>query len=242
MPSWHVVSGEHRDLLGEGVIWSRRRNSILWVDIFGQMLQELSMDSQAIRRWSLPERVGWVIERIDGSLLLGVKSGIAALCLHPFSVNLLCSPEPDRPQNRLNDAAVDPHGNLWFGTMDDAIEQASGAFYRLDSQLRLTRQDDGYRVPNGPVFSQDGRTVWHSDSLRRIVYAYDITEERNAVNRRRFIEFPQSWGLPDGMALDVDGCLWITHWGAGRVSRFTPEGKLDRTIDLPATNITQERT
>jgi sugar lactone lactonase YvrE len=235
---WRVVSGEHRDVLGEGVIWSRRRNSILWVDIFGQKLQELSMTSGTIRQWPLPERAGWVVEHINGSLLVGLKSGVAALSLDPFCLSLLCSPEPDRPQNRLNDAAVDPEGNLWFGTKDDTDQEASGALYRLDSQLRLTRQDDGYRVPNGPVFSQDGRTAWHSDSLRRIVYAYDITEERNAANRRPFVEFPQSWGFPDGMALDVEGCLWIAHWGGGRVSRLTPNGKVDRTLDLPASNIT----
>ena len=238
MPCWQVVSGEQRDVLGEGVIWSRRRNSILWVDIFGQTLQELSLSSQAIRQWRLPERAGWVVERMDGSLLVGLKSGVAAVSFDPFSINLLCSPEPDRPQNRLNDAAVDPQGDLWFGTKDDTDQEASGALYRLDSHLCLTRQDDGYRVPNGPVFSQDSRTAWHSDSLRQVVYAYDITDERNAVNRQPFIQFPQSWGFPDGMALDVEGCLWIAHWGAGRVSRFTPEGKLDRTLDLPASNIT----
>jgi sugar lactone lactonase YvrE len=202
------------------------------------MLQELSMTSGAIRQWRLPERIGWVVEHINGSLLVGLKSGVAALSLDPFCLDLLCSPEPDRPQNRLNDAAVDPEGNLWFGTKDDRDHEASGALYRLDSQLHLTRQDDGFRVPNGPVFSPDGRTAWHSDSLLGIVYAYDITDERNAVNRRPFIKFPNSWGFPDGMALDVEGCLWIAHWGGGRVSRFTPGGKLDRTLELPASNIT----
>ena len=230
---WRVVSGEHRDILGEGLVWSSRRNSVFWVDIIGQSLQELHLPTDAIRRWPLPQRVGWVMERESGGLLVGLKSGIAALSLEPFHIEHLCSPEPDRPQNRLNDAVVDPQGNLWFGTKDDSDQQASGALYRLDRDFQCTRQDDGYRVPNGPVFTLDGRQFWHADSLLRVIYTFEVGPDGGARDRREFLRFPEDWGLPDGMALDSEGHLWVAHWGVGRVSRFTPDGNLDRCLNLP---------
>jgi sugar lactone lactonase YvrE len=235
---WKILSDQHRDRLGEGILWSTRRSSILWVDIVGQWLQELSLETGLMQRWAMPERIGWVVERKSGDLLVGLKGGVAALTLNPFHLKYVCAPEVDRPQNRLNDAAVDVQGNLWFGTKDDNDEQVSGALYRMTADFGYSRQDDGYRVPNGPVFSADGRRFWHSDSSARIVYMFDLDPHGNVVRRNEFLRFPQNWGLPDGMSLDVDGGLWIAHWGGGRVSRFTPDAKLDRAVALPTANIT----
>ena len=248
--SWQVVSGTHRDLLGEGPTWSARRQALLWVDIDGQAVQQLSLRTGEIERWPMPQRVGWIVEREShdsqdsierqpsGSLLVGLKSGIASLSLDPFRLQLLQSPEPDRPQNRMNDAKVDRNGRLWFGTKDDNDQQASGALYRLGPSFVPVLQDDGLRVPNGPAFSADGQTLWLADSLHRVVYAYDLDSHGDAVHRRKFLRFPQEWGYPDGMTTDAEGCLWIAHWGGSRVSRFTPDGALDRSIALPASKIT----
>jgi xylono-1,5-lactonase len=239
MPEWRVAAGEQRNVLGEGPTWSASRGVLFWVDIFGKTIHQLSLTRGATAEWSVPERVGFVVERkARPELLVGLKSGVASFSLDSMALEPVCSPEVDRPQNRLNDAKVDPCGRLWFGSKDDDDREASGALYRLDPDLQYCRQDDGYRVTNGPAFSADGRTMWHADSLKRVIYVFDIDSKGSACNRRTFVDFPSEWGLPDGMTVDAESCLWVAHWGGARISRFTPNGELDRVIHLPATQIT----
>lgn len=239
MHEWKLLSGGQRFTLGEGPLWSARRNAVLWVDIFGQSIHQLSLADGNITDWQLPERIGFIAEeRGRETLLAGLKSGIARITLDPLRIEHLIAPEPDRPQNRLNDGKVDAHGNLWFGSKDDDDNVASGALYRLDPDLTLTRQDDKYVCTNGPAFSVDGRTMWHNDSGKGIVYAYDLDPAGNTRNRRDLIHIPPDQGLPDGMTVDAENHLWIAHWDGARISRFSPTGELVRTIQLPASRIT----
>jgi len=122
--------------------------------------------------------------------------------------------------------------------MDDRQESAIGALYRLDPGFSWSRHDDDYRVANGPTFSADGRLLYHTDSLRRTVYAFDMAEDGRLTGKRPFIRFEDSWGYPDGMCTDVEGRIWIAHWDGGRVSCFSPDGRLERSIALPASRIT----
>ena len=234
-----IVTRDGRDMLGEGPIWSSRRNAMLWVDIYGQRLWSLSLADDAVRSWEMPERIGWVIER-EGrdDLLAGFKSGIADLSLDPLVIGERLAPEPDRPGNRLNDAKVDARGRLWFGTMDDVGGTANGALYRLDPDGEITRHDDGYKVTNGPTFSPDGQFLYHTDSGRGVVYRFALDDAGALGPRQDFIRFEPDWGSPDGMTTDAEGCLWIAHWGGARVSRFDPDGRLVRSIALPTSNIT----
>ena len=234
-----VIARPDRDILGEGPTWSPRHKALFWVDIKGQKLWRYSLADEAVTGWAMPEPIGWALERRDyPSLIAGFKSGIAAITLEPLAITPLVAPEPDRPGNRLNDAKVDPQGRLWFGTMDDAEQADTGAVYRLDPDLTLSRHDRDYRVTNGPTFSPDGAVMYQTDSARRTVFRFDLTPEGRLANKRVFLTFEDAWGYPDGMTTDAEGGIWIAHWGGARVSRFTPDGRLDRAIALPASRIT----
>jgi sugar lactone lactonase YvrE len=234
-----VQRGEQRDVLGEGPLWSPRRNSVFWVDILAPALNRLSLSDGKLERWSMPQKLGWVVERAHATnFIAGFQNGFAELTLQPFSVRPLLDPEPDLPDNRMNDCYVDSKGRLWAGTMDVAIERDTGSLYRLDPDLRATRMDSGYRVTNGPIFSLSQQHLYHNDTGRGVVYRFDVSEEGNLSNKTTFLQFAPDWGVPDGMTLDSEDCLWIAHWGGGRVSRFRPTGQLDRSIALPASQIT----
>jgi sugar lactone lactonase YvrE len=236
---YQVIDRATRDLLGEGPVWSQRRDALLWVDILAPALRSLDLSSGVITTWDMPEKIGWAIERVDDTgFIIGLKSGFARLDIDTLRIDRIGHPESDRPENRLNDAKVDRAGRIWAGTMDDREIAASGALYRLDPDLCWTRHDDGYRVTNGPTFSPDGTTLYHTDSLTRTVFAFDLTDAGSLLNKRIFLRFEDSWGYPDGMCTDTDGGVWIAHWGGGRVSRFSPDGRLDRSIALPAAQIT----
>lgn len=234
-----IISRSERDTLGEGPIWSSRQNSLFWVDILQHKIHSMNLDTCSFASWSLREAVGWIIERRDAEgFIIGLKSGFAFFRPYPFSLQRIGNPEPDRPDNRLNDAKVDLHGRIWAGSKDDPEQQASGALYRLDPNLTWSRQDDGYLVTNGPAFSLDGRTLLHSDSGARKVFAFDLNEDGSLSRKRLWLQFPDEWGHPDGMTTDAEGGIWIAHWGGARISRFSPDGVLDRVIQMPATNIT----
>ncbi|KAB7644872.1 SMP-30/gluconolactonase/LRE family protein [Polymorphobacter fuscus] len=239
MTDYRIVPRDAHDILGEGPVWSARRNALLWVDIMGQQLWSLSLADDRITSWPMPERIGWVVERAGrDDLLAGFKSGIVTLALDPLCIAPLHRPEPDRPHNRLNDAKVDAAGRLWFGSKDDRDQDASGALYRLDPGGTPVRIDDGYKVTNGPAFSPDGRWLYHTDSGLGRVYRFALGDDGSLGPRALFIQFETGWGSPDGMTIDADGHLWIAHWGGGRISRFDPAGRLVDSVALPATNIT----
>jgi sugar lactone lactonase YvrE len=240
MSGWQQRQGR-RDRLGEGITWSPRRNAIFWVDILSCSLQRLDLDSGRVQRWGFPEPIGWAVERagFDG-LIVGLKSGFYACSLDPFELTSIGNPEPDRPHNRLNDAKVDHEGRIWAGSKDDREEGAepAGALYRLDPDRRWSRQADGYQITNGPTFSPDGRVLYHADTINRLIFTFDMSAEGILTNKREFIRFDDSMGYPDGMTTDALGGIWVAHWGGGRVSRFHPDGRFDRAIALPTSQIT----
>ncbi|HVZ27336.1 MAG TPA: SMP-30/gluconolactonase/LRE family protein [Rhizomicrobium sp.] len=234
-----VERGGQRDHLGEGLLWSSREGALYWTDITGPALNRLSLADHRVTRWPMPEPIGWVVERRDRpGFIAGFKSGISELQLEPVRVRLLAAPEPELPDNRLNDAKADSKGRIWAGTMPVTEDRPAGNFYRFDPDGALMRVDSGYMVANGPALSADERWIYHTDSIKRLVYRFALDGEGNLGSRETFITFAPDWGYPDGMTVDAQGYLWIAHFGGGRISRFTPEGKLERAIALPASQIT----
>jgi D-xylonolactonase len=234
-----IVARAGRDRLGEGPIWVPERGTLFWVDIEAPALNWLDRASGETGRRPFPEPLGWIIPRAGRrDFIVGLKSGFATYDLDADRIVPIGDPEPDCPDNRLNDAKVDFAGRIWAGSMHQAEAAVSGSLHRLDPDLTWQRMDGDYGVANGPTFSLDGRTLYHSDSAARTVYAFDLAEDGTLSGKRPFLRFPDAWGWPDGMTTDAEGCLWIAHWGGGRLSRVDPDGRLMRAILLPAPNIT----
>ncbi|WP_176592122.1 SMP-30/gluconolactonase/LRE family protein [Sphingobium sp. EM0848] len=238
MTEWRRIDRDARDMLGEGTLWSARDNAVYWVDILAPALNRLSLDDGAIRRWAMPEPLGWVAERASGGFIGGFQSGFARITLDPLAIMPVGDPEPHRPGSRMNDGKADASGAIWCGTMDMAEAEDVGALYRLDPDGSWAVQDSGYHVPNGPAFSPCGQWLYHSDTVKREIYRFARTAEGGISDRQPFIRFAEEDGYPDGMTVDAEAHLWVAHWGGGRISRFTPDGKLDRSIALPAKQVT----
>lgn len=224
-------------VLAEGPVWVAAEGALYWVDIKGPAIHRMDFFDGATVSWPMPERVGFILPRKDGNFLIGLKSGLASWS--PESgIEKLSVVEPDLPDNRFNDAKVDPKGRLWAGTMDDVEGNATGWLYRFDATDRFRQMDGPYVVTNGPAISPDGRTLYHTDTFRRQTHAFDLGDDGELSNKRLFVELPEGTGFPDGMTVDADGGVWIAHWGGWRVSRFTPDGVFDCKIDLPAGQVT----
>ena len=225
-------------ILGEGPVWSETENAILWVDIKGRRLHRYCLDTGTGKYWDMPHRICWIAERVNGGLIAGMDSGFAFIDPRTMSISSIGHPESDRPENRFNDAKVDRQGRLWAGTMHDAESEPTGALYRLDHDLTWSRHDEGYVVSNGPAFSPDGRILYHCSSATREVFRFDLRDDGTLSNKRLFIRLSAEDGYPDGITTDRDGGLWVARWLGWGISRYRPDGHLDRKIFLPVARVT----
>jgi len=224
--------------LGEGALWHAATRSVYFVDIKGRRIHRCAADGSDRRSWDAPGQPGFIVPDADGGLVCALEDGLYRFDPASGAFTVLEKVEDDVPGNRLNDGYVDAGGNLWFGSMDDGQAQPSGALYRLGRDGVLARADDSYIITNGPAISPDGRTLYHTDTPLRRVYAFDLREDGRLADKRVFLQLPEG-SRPDGMAVDSEGHLWIALFGAGRIERYTAAGVLVGTVQFPCTNITK---
>lgn len=224
--------------LGEGPIWL---NDTLWfVDIKGQKIHGFVPASGDKLGFTAPEPISFLapLAGAPGSFIVGLKSG-----LHRFNPIMggflpLATVEDPALDNRTNDATVDAQGRLWFGTMHDGETNTTGSLYRMDAE-GLARMDKDICITNGPCVSPDGKTFYHTDTLGRVIWAYDLDEAGALSNKRVFVRFADENVYPDGSVVDAQGCVWTALWGGFGAIRFSPSGEALGRIELPAPNVTK---
>ena len=230
-PAIHLVA-DVKALLGEGPVWVEREAALLWVDIKGRRL--FRIDDQGLREWATPVCVGSIAPRAAGGYIAGTDRGFYAIDLGGEGhFTPLFDPEWLLPDNRFNDGKVDRSGRFWAGTMDDLEQHASGALYRLDSPEHWAKLDDGYAVTNGPAFSPAGDILYHTDSVHRTIFRFDLASDGTVGERSVFAQFRAEEGSPDGMTVDSEGCLWVAFWDGWAVRRLSAAGEVKQVVEVP---------
>jgi sugar lactone lactonase YvrE len=229
---------ENTEPKGECPVWSAAEQCLYWVDIDAGTLNRFDPATGRNIAYALGEPIGCYGLRRAGGFLLATRSGVHLSGADPTQRTRIAAPEPDKPENRPNDGRCDPQGRFWFGTMCDPPTRSAdpqGALYRVDPDGSVTRMVDGIFIGNGLAFSPDGRTLYHSDSFTavRTIWAWDLDAEGRITNRRVFATTHGLQGRPDGACVDADGCYWSCHIDGGLVVRYTPDGRIDRTIPMP---------
>lgn len=224
--------------LGEGPIWIPEEQALYWLDIMAPAIYRYVPETGDRRSWTTQGSIGCIAPREGGGFVAGMGDGIWFLDLEPGKSESIARPEQDRSGNRMNDGKCDAAGRFWVGSMHLAEREPRGALYRLDPDLSAHRLDDGYVITNGPAFSPDGRTLYHTDTLERTIYAFDLAADGSLSQRRPFVQIPKDQGYPDGMTVDSEGGLWVAHFGGARVTRFMADGRPERVVELPASNVT----
>jgi sugar lactone lactonase YvrE len=233
--------------VGESPLWSAADQSWYWVDIEGRAIFSWGGAADAPRRWGVDGRPGCVALAQGGGLVCAVEDRIEHLALEArdrVAQRVIARIEHPQPNMRLNDGRADRNGRFWVGSMatDMSLTSNAGELYcwshsdAMEGQLASPKTLlKGLVVPNGLAFSPDGRTLYLSDSHPsvRMVWAFDLDAQGLPQRQRVFADMNQHPGRPDGAAVDVDGCYWICANDAGLIHRFTPEGRLDRSIRVP---------
>jgi len=230
---------EEPAILGEGPLWVARENAVYWVDIFSKKLHRYGPADGVRRTWTFETEVTSLAARQQGGLVGTVRDGFAFIDLETHTIEPVAMPETGIPDNRFNDGKVDQNGRYWAGSMDDGEKRVSGSLYRLDSDLSLHKMDDNYIITNGPTFSVDGKALYHTDTAKRIIYAFDFSEDGAISNQRAFVKLEaEEEGYPDGMTVDSENCIWLAHFAGSRITRYSPEGEILNVISMPVPNIT----
>lgn len=229
-----------KSTLGEGPCWDPRRQLLYWVDIEEHKLHRYDPANGEDRAVSVGQPVGAAVVRESGSVLLALQQGFYAFDPVTETLEHLCNPEPDLPENRFNDGKCDPAGRFWAGTM--AIREAPncGNLYCLDTDLTVHRKIECVSISNGLAWSPDERVMYYVDSPTRVVAAFDYDKASGEIaNRRVVIQIPNGMGFPDGMSIDEEGMLWIALWDGAMVGRWNPaNGELLSKIPLPVSRPT----
>jgi len=221
------------DELGEGPVWLRATNELLRVDIArGELvLRE--------RRRTLGVPVGFALPVAGGGLIAGAGRTLVRLQTLDAEPERLAAVEPRMPANRFNDAACDPCGRLWAGTMSTTRERGAAALYRLEAGGEPEVALAGVTVSNGLDWSPDATLLYYVDSVTQRIDAIGFDADRGRLGTRRpFAHIEPEDGLPDGLTVDAEGGVWLALFGGGAIRRYRPDGALEAHIPLPVTHPT----
>jgi sugar lactone lactonase YvrE len=229
-----------RATLGEGPVWLDRAQRLLWLDIEAPAIHLTDIATGHDRSVAVHEQVGCAVPAGGSLVVAGLRSGFWAIDLDSGRRVQIEDPEAHLPGNRFNDGKCDPRGRLWAGTMECEEKERAGALYSLDETLRVRRWLTGIGCSNGLAWSQDAKAMYYVDSPTRkvVAFEYDVVEGSIARPHDAFV-VPEGWGFPDGMTIDVDGCLWIALWDGGRVVRVDPaSGRVVNEVRMPVSRPT----
>jgi sugar lactone lactonase YvrE len=231
--SWRCA-WDARCALGEGPVWDVRRAKLWFVDLKGDALLSWS-EAEGGRTFPFPGGPSVVVPILGADDLLCVtRSGLERWRPEGGARRLVGRFEHEPPGNRPNDGKCDPSGRLWVGTMDDAEAAFSGTLYRFDSSGAPMAVAGSVGVSNGLGWSPSADVFYYTDSLRRRIWraAFDLASG-DLGPLEVFVDVETGTGAPDGLAVDSEGFVWSAHWDGWRITRYDPDGAVDRIIPFP---------
>ncbi len=223
-------------LLGEGPLWFADEQRLRFVDIKQGMLHSFDPATGTGQSICVGGQPSFVMPHADGGMVIGSNHHL----WHSAGAQLTDGiAQIDQPaHNRTNDGAVDAHGRLWLGTMDDREQEPTGTLYCWDRGV-LHPTNVKAVVTNGPTITADGRTLYHVDSGQRTIWRYTIGDGPTLTDGEIFLQLTEADGYPDGVVLDAEGCLWVALWDGWAVRRYAPDGQLLQSILMPCARVTK---
>ncbi len=226
--------------LGECPVWSESEQRLYWEDIDGKAIHRTDPNTEITETRQLPGRPGsFVFTQTPGRLLVAMETSLVWLNWESGVTSPFVDVEDKTRGNRLNDGRCDHAGRFVVGTMHPATEarRFDGSLYSIDATGRVETLEGDVGVPNSLVFDQQrGRMYW-ADTFHATIWRWDYDLETGR-HRGKSVFFDYdavagAHGLPDGACLDADGCLWSASVYGWALTRITPDGKIDRIVELP---------
>lgn len=232
MTSLERIGGQI-DILGESPLWSEVDQALYWVDVRRPAIRRLDYASARVDTWPVPDLVGSIALCADGRLLVALPEGLALFDPATRALETFAAAPTRIPGHRFNDGRCDRQGRFWVGTMHNVTRAPEGVLYRVDGRGRFVTVDSGISIPNSLAWSPDGRTMYFADSLLYTIFAYDFDPDSGTASGKRVFATTRAPAFPDGSTVDAEGCVWNAEFNGWRVVRYSPDGRIDRVIELP---------
>jgi len=229
---------EFSAILGESPIWSAKDQVLYWVDTPSCLICCFDPITKESSFQRLSEPVAAIALRSKGGLVVTFPNKIAIF--HDSLITPISILEETQLGNHLNDAKCDRQGRLWCGTKNSTHpEKPTAALYCVDSMHRMMRRHSHVAQSNGMGWSPDSKIMYHTETMRHTIFEYDFDIKTGELSNQRIcIKIDPLDGFPDGLTVDSEGYIWIALYGTGKCVRYSPQGKLDRTILLPVPHVT----
>jgi len=234
MPEFKVIA-DYGDLCGEGPLWDFRTHQLYWTDITGRRFYCLDWATQQHRIVKEGFEVCGFAFNSPGGFVVTNSTGV--WLWEGDGKPQLVADQAEGSKCQLNDCIADPAGRLLTASYfyNPTEQYPLGDLISVDTDGRARILDQGFHLSNGLGFSPDGQTLYFTDSVARIIYAYDYdVASGTPSNRRIFVSVPHTSGLPDGLTVDADGFVWSAEWYGSCLVRYDPDGKVERKIETPA--------
>jgi sugar lactone lactonase YvrE len=225
-------------VIGESPVWREATQNVLWVDPVARRLLRSDRAGALTNEVALSTAVWSLALLPSGQLACAVEEGFGLIDEHGGQVQAGPAALMDAGC-RFNDMTVDADGGLWAGAMHRGLLAAKGSLYYAPSLADTARQlATGLGIPNGMAFSADQRTLYVIDTLARTLLAYPVEREPVRLGEPVVVtDFMGVPGKPDGMAMAVDGTLWVAMWGGACVVQIGTDGAQLQLIRLPAPHV-----
>jgi sugar lactone lactonase YvrE len=234
-----------RALNGECPTWSADEGVLYWCDTFGQLLHRYDPRTGEDESWAMPATTGSFALGSGDRMLVALRTGLFRFDRRTARLASFAPTPLDAHRFFWNDGKTDPAGRFWVGPAYLPLDRRgegpkTAPLHRIAPDSEQDAKTAPVRISNGLAWSPDGKTMYHADTMAADVYAYDVLDlEQGALGERRtFARVEVANGGPDGAATDTDGCYWSAVYGAGKVVRFTPDGRVEREVHLPVPNVT----
>lgn len=221
---------DYHCIVGESPIWSPIEELLYWCDIPTGRIFYYNPTTDKHGEYYKGEVTGGITIQSDGALLLFTIDGKVKL-LRQNKLKTIIDGLPDEQTSRFNDIIADPKGRVFCGTMPNA--QHLGRLYRLDTDGSFNKLLDGIGCSNGLGFSLDKKQMYYTDSPTRKIYVFNYDEDTGSIKNQNVFIHTSNEGFPDGMTIDAEGYIWSAFWDGGHIIRYSPDGEIDRQIDLP---------
>jgi len=226
-----------RCAVGEGPIWDQATRRLYFIDMRGKKLFRFDPDTGALDGWDTPSFVGSFALRKSGGAILSLVDGLYAFDFDSGAVTPFKTLPTLNDQLQLNDGKVDRRGRFIVGAAHAHFAERIGDLYSVDGNGSVKVLDSGFCVSNGPCWSPDDKTFYFADSMVSEIYAYEYDIETGDLGEHRlFADTRDLGGFPDGATVDADGLLWSAIPGGGVIAVYRPNGKLERTVEVPSKN------
>ncbi len=226
---------DYQCVTGEGPLWHPQEGRLYWVDIPTGRMFRYDPATGHHEQFYQGDVVGGFTIQDDGALLLFMARG-AVKIWRDGQLETVIEEIPEERESRFNDVFADPEGRVFCGTMP--IRERGGHLYRLDTDGSLHKLLDGIQVSNGMGLTLDRRQLYYTESGAKKIYLFDYDQATGELsNQRVFKDLTGEEGVPDGMTVDAEGCVWSARWDGSCLVRYSPEGEELQRIFFPAKKV-----